>query len=153
MVATEYETDILAELVTRKYENLLQLREMGRRQHELIDGGQMARLLELLAAKQRVLLALQEIERALEPFRGQDPEKRRWRTAEARQQCAARLEQCEALLAEIISREKLCEQALRRRRDQAAQQLQGTHAAGQARGAYLAEDAQQFHQLDLSSES
>jgi len=152
-VASEFETDTLADLVTRKRDSLLRLRESGRAQYRLIEVGEMTGLLELLAAKQRVLFELQEIERGLDPFRGQAPEERRWRSDEARRRCGTQIDECEALLAEIISQEKLCEQALRRRRDETAQRLQGAHLAGRARGAYTAGPSQGIHQLDLSSES
>ncbi len=152
-MVSEHETEMLADLVARKRDALSRLREMGRAQYELIEADEMAGLLELLAAKQRVLIELQEIERALDPFRGQAPEERRWRSAEARARCAAQIDESEALLAEIIGQEKLCEQALRRRRDEAARRLQGAHLADQARGAYTAGPAEKMHQIDLSSES
>lgn len=152
-MATEYETDVLAELVARKRDGLLRLREMGRVQYGLIEADEMAGLLELLCAKQRVLSELQELERRLDPFRGQAPHERRWRSAEARRHCAAAIDESEALLAEIIGQERLCEEALRRRRDEAAQRLQIAHLADEARGAYTAGPAEPMHQLDLLSES
>jgi hypothetical protein len=145
------DTDLLAELIRDKRECLLQLRDMGRRQLELIDEANMTALLDVLLAKQRPLQKLQQIERALDPFRDQDPDQRRWRTGEDRRLCTEQLQQCERLLAEIISQEKCSEGALLRRRDEAASRLQSAHLAGQARQAYTAEPHRQTKEIDLYS--
>ena len=146
------ETDILKDLIRVKRECLVQLRDMGRKQLALIDEGNMTSLMDILAAKQRPLVTLQRIERALDPFRSQDPERRDWRSAGDRAQCAEQLKQCETLLAEIVSQEKCCEAALICRRDEAAARLQGAHLAGHARHAYLPLADAQLSQLDLFSE-
>jgi hypothetical protein len=146
-------TDLLAELIQRKHACLVELREMGRRQFETVVEGSITALLDVLAAKQRVLGALQAVERELDPFRGQDPHQRPWRSPEARQACAATLAQCEALLGEILAQEKQSERELVRRRDEAAARLRGIHAAGQARGAYLPGPHFAPGQLDLMSET
>ena len=148
-----FETDALAESMRSKRECLVQLREMGRRQLELIDQRDMTALLDVLAAKQRLLEKLQQIERDLDPFRGQDPERRRWRSVEDRRACTEHLQQCERLLAEIISQEKCSEGALLRRRDEAASRLQDAHLAGQARQAYTAQPHGPLKQIDLYSNS
>lgn len=148
-----FETDELAELICSKRACLLKLRDMGRRQLELIDEGDMTTLLDVLGAKQRFLMKLQQIERALDPFRDQDAEERRWRSSELRDRCATQLRQCETLLAEIVSQEKVSEGALRRRRDEAAVRLQGAHLADQARGAYTGQPRGTINQLDLLSET
>jgi hypothetical protein len=149
---TANETDILKDLIRVKRECLLQLRDMGRKQLATIDEGNMTSLMDVLAAKQRPLFTLQRIERALDPFRSQDPEQRVWRSPADRVQCAEQLQQCETLLAEIVSQEKCCEAALIRRRDEAAAQLQDAHLAGHARHAYLPEADAPMSELDLFSE-
>jgi hypothetical protein len=147
------ETDTLAELIGAKCECLRQIRNLGRRQFELIEADEMTPLLDLLAVKQRSLLRLQQIERALDPLRNQDAEQRRWRSPEARQACAEQLSRCEALLREIVAQEKRSESTLCRRRDEAAARLQGLHVAGAARGAYAAQAAAEQSQLDLLSDT
>jgi hypothetical protein len=149
----ELETDLLAALIERKRACLGRMRELGERQLALVRAGEMAALLDVLAAKQRLIGELQQIERALDPFRNQDPDARRWRTHEDRRRCAERLAECESLLAEIVRREKQGERELTRRRDDTAQQLQGTHVAAQARGAYVSALPRNSSQLDLLSES
>jgi len=149
----DMETDQLAALVERKLACLVALREMGGRQLDLVRAGNMAALLDVLAAKQRLIGQLQQIERAFDPFRHQDPESRLWRTPEDRRRCAAGLAECEALLAEIVEREKQGSRELAIRRDETAHQLQGAHLAAEARGAYAAALPRGSSRLDLMSES
>lgn len=149
---TELETDTLTGLVRQKRDLLLRLREMGRRQLELVGEGGMGQLLDVLAAKQRLLDSLQQIERALDPFRGQDPGARRWRNDEARAGCARLLDECASLLRETVAQERESEAALTVRRDEAAERLQTAHLAGQARGAYTCGKPGPIRQLDLTSE-
>ncbi len=131
-------TDLLGDLIRRKHNCLLHLRDLGARQLGLVRQGSMDELLDVLAAKQQLLVELQRIERGLDPFRGQDPEARAWRSPDDRQRCAEELARCDALLAEIMAQEKQSEQELIRRRDEAARRLQGAHTAAQARQAYAA---------------
>ena len=135
---TALETDLLADLIRRKLDCLVQLRDMGEKQFELVRADRITELLDVLSAKQRVLMELQRIERAMDPFRGQDPESRRWRTPDGRRNCARQLQRCQTLLGEIMDREKQSEQELIRRRDDVEAQLQGVHKASQARQAYTA---------------
>lgn len=146
----EFETDLLADLIDRKHQCLAQLRDMGRRQCELINEGSISGLLDVLSAKQEVIARLQSVQRQLDPFRDQEPESRHWRSPGRRHACAEQVQRCECLLAEILAQEKRSELELTRRRDEAANQLQGIHHAGQARGAYIASTAFPTHQLDLS---
>jgi hypothetical protein len=149
---SELETDLLSDLMRRKRSSLVQLRDMGGRQLELIQKGNITDLLELLAAKQHVLIQLQQVEQQLGRFRGEDPKKRRWRTPEMRQACAADLAESERLLAEIVAQEKQSERQLIRRRDEAAERLAGVHTASQARTAYLAQPGVGPGQLNLVSD-
>jgi len=148
---TQLATDILAELIERKRRCLLQLRDVGHRQLELIESGEMSALLDLLASKQSMLLTLQKIERAMDPFRDQDPQSRQWRSPAHRARCGEMLQQCETLLGDIVTCEKYCETALVERRDATAVQLQGVQHAGQTFGAYTRGEHQPS-QLDLTSE-
>jgi len=149
---TAFETDLLGDLVQQKHRCLEHLSAMGQRQLELVRRGSMTDLLDVLAAKQQVLLQLQRIERELDPFRGQDPDRRRWRSPERRRQCAADISACQVLLEQIISREKESETEMVRRRDETATQLQEARWAGEARASYLARPHLADRQLDLTSE-
>jgi hypothetical protein len=147
------DTRILAELIRAKRACLLKVRDLGRRQGEIIGDGNVTGLLDLLAAKQPLLAKLQQIEGALDPYRSDDPEQRRWSTPGDRQRCAADLEACETLLAEIVSQEKTAEAALVKRRDETALRLDGAHLAGLARGAYSQRWSPAATQLDLTSDA
>ena len=149
--ASAFETDRLAELAGRRHECLSQLHVLSARQLELIDQEDMTQLLGVLAAKQRVLGELQEVERGLDPYRGQNPDERRWRSPDARRRCGELIARSESLFAEILEREKEGEERMRRRRDETAVRLQGARAATLARTAYAGEAAR-ARRLDLSSE-
>ena len=145
------DTKQLAGLVQRKQECLGRLLALGRKQMELIQQDQISGLLDLLVVKQRALAELQQVERAMDPHRQESPENRRWAVPEDRQRCAQRLEQCEQTLREIVALETRSQDELTRRRDAAADQLQGMHMAGVARAAYQTEPLLVNTRLDLSS--
>jgi hypothetical protein len=148
---TAFETDLLAELARRRHECLVQLQTLGGRQLALIEAEDMSQLMGVLAAKQRLLGELNELERGMDPFRGQPPDERLWRSPQLRQQCAELIARSEAVFAEIIAGEKQGETRLRRHRDQAAARLQDAHVATHARSAYVG-DSYYSTRLDLSSE-
>ena len=129
-------TDRLAELVGQKRQVLAQLRQVAVRQGELVEAGDAATLLKLLAAKQNLLGGLQKVERALAPFHGQDPDARAWPNATARAACAADAAECSRLLEQVMQLEREHERRMTARRDHVAQQLRVAHAAHQAAGAY-----------------
>jgi hypothetical protein len=147
------DTDLLLDMVDRKHQVLAELCELSRRQMAMIDRQDMSPLLELLSAKQELLTRLQVIERQLDPFRGQSPDERQWRTAASRSRCSQLLDRCETLLAEIVDREKQSETQLRTYRDEIGARLTGAHSAGRARHAYAAQQAMHVSQLDLTSEN
>lgn len=149
----EFETERLAELIERKLACLTELCEMGKLQLQLVRGGEMTSLLNVLSAKQRVIERLQGVEKDLTPFRAQTPQSRRWRTELHRRKCAKQIEMCESLLREILEREKQGESELVRRRDEAASQLNGARQAGRTVGAYAETEGRRAAQLDLASEN
>ena len=149
---TLQDTDVLAQLIGQRHNCLSQLHALSRHQLELIDAGEISELLHVLSSKQQWLTTLAQIERGLDPFRGQRPEDRRWRSEADRQRCALLIAECDAMFRDVIMQEKQCESQLCVRRDEAATRLQGAHVAGAARGAYVADRGRPIGQLDLSSE-
>jgi hypothetical protein len=149
---TSLDTNTLLQLFARKCELLMQLRQFGQRQYELIDTSDMNRLLMLLSAKQKLLGELQNVERQLDPYRHESPDSRVWASDEQRRQCGQLAEACQRLLAEVMETEKQGESHLIIRRDEAATRLHGVHQAIHARAAYIQPDQLQFTQVDLSSE-
>ena len=146
-------TDILADLIGKKHAVLEQLRDLSRRQSDLIGDANMTRLLTVLSAKQTLLTELQKIQRQLEPFRQQDPEQRKWRSPQDRERCSQMAQRCEALLGEIMVVEKQSEAELVQRRDAAVARLEKTHSSAEATRAYMSTPAPVRRRLDLSSES
>ena len=139
MGSMKQSTDQLAKLILQRRQCLMQMRDLGHKQSELIATGDMGSLLRLLAAKQHLLNAMQAIEQELTPFHEEDPEKRVWPSPEGRAQTAQHSDQCRQLLAEVIQLEKNNEQQITIRRDEIASQLQIANTASVARGAYQAQ--------------
>jgi flagellar biosynthesis/type III secretory pathway chaperone len=129
-------TERLAELVAHKHRVLVQLREIGKRQIDLVISGDTPLLLKLLSAKQSLIAALQEIERELTPFHGEDPERRQWASPKARENCARQAEECNRLLPEVVALEQLGAEKMTIRRNELAAQLEHVHTATQVRSAY-----------------
>jgi len=146
------DTDRLASLIAQKHGLLMQIHELSQRQPDILGTGDTGKLLSLLAAKQGLLQQLQGLERQLDPFRHQDPERRSWRSPRQRQDTQALAARCESLLTEIMRVEKECEHELVARRDAAANRLQGAYSSAHATHAYT-HTATSPSQLDVSSET
>jgi hypothetical protein len=132
-------TEQLAELVRAKHQVLTQLRDIGRRQTDLVTTGEIAALLQLLAGKQQFIVRLQELERELKPYYAENPDARKWRSPADRAQCAKQAEECNALLEEIVNLEKRGAEQMDARKSEVAAQLQHAHAAAHVRSAYQAQ--------------
>jgi flagellar biosynthesis/type III secretory pathway chaperone len=135
MEATEH----LAELIRRKHQILVQLRDVGRRQADLVSSGEITALLKLLAGKQHLIVGLQDLERELKPFFAQHPDSRVWRSAADRARCAQMANECNALLEEVVALEKRGAEKMDARKNEVAEQLQQAHAATHVRNAYQAQ--------------
>ncbi|MDZ4820979.1 MAG: hypothetical protein SGJ20_18595 [Planctomycetota bacterium] len=146
------DTKHLSRQMEQKHDLLVQLRDLGLMQIELIKRGDMSRLLKVLAAKQRLIPILQSIDRELDPFRNQDPQARQWETTADRQQCAQNAAQCEELLQAIVEQERESEARMTVRRDEVATQLQGMHNTAAVHQAYHDDNLPQHNQLDLTSQ-
>jgi hypothetical protein len=129
----------LVELIAGKHQVLLRLRELGRRQAELVASGDTTSLLKLLAVKQQVISGLQSLERDLVPFYQENPDARTWQSAEQRALCAQQSTECNELLREILNMERVSAERMTVRRNEVAEQLQHVHAAKQVRNAYEAQ--------------
>jgi flagellar biosynthesis/type III secretory pathway chaperone len=129
-------TERLAGLVDQKHACLVQLREIGMRQEELIRAGDMTQLLRVLTSKHHLISTLQRIEDELTPFREDDPDARVWRSPQSRAECAQMVAACRELLDEVVRQEKLNESLMLKRREAVADRLGQVHAAARASGAY-----------------
>jgi hypothetical protein len=128
----------LFELIGRKHQVLTQLRDIGRRQMELVDGGDIAALLALLGAKQQLITGMQTLEQELALYYAEDPDRRVWPSPQHRAACARLATECNVLLEEIVSMEKVGAERMTERRNEVAEQLQQAHAGTQVRSAYEA---------------
>jgi hypothetical protein len=143
-------TQLLSERMEQKLALLAQLRDLGLHQAALIRAGDMTQLLRLLAAKHRLLAALQSLERDLDRFRAEDPERRDWESPEHRRRCADTAAACEELLRSIVEQERQSESQMIVRREEAAAQLEFARCAAEVHHAYLAEPFPATSQLDLT---
>ena len=132
-----HNTQTLDQLIDARLSCIVRLEEYSKRQAKLVEDQEITTLLDLLAEKQKTLALLERIERAIDPFRDEDPEQRKWASPELRIRCSEKSEKCETLLAQIFERDRRSEQLLSAKRDHAAQMLQETHHASQTRGAYI----------------
>ncbi len=144
-------TDQLAELIQIKRRILEQIRELTRRQPEIIEQSDLTQLMNILSVKGRLMNELQRTERLLDPFRSQDPDKRAWRTQADRDACREESKTCDLLLKEIMLVEKQCETELSNHRDQIQHRLHAAHDASQANQAY-ASSAPARRSLDICSD-
>ena len=143
-------TQLLTQRIEQKLALLAQLRDLGLHQAALIESGDMTQLLKLLAAKQRLLNALQSLERELDRFRNEDPQSREWASPDERRRCAENAAACEDLLRAIVQRERESESQMALRRAQTAAQLHGAHSAAEVHHAYLGKPSSASSQLDLT---
>jgi hypothetical protein len=132
-------TEKLIELIYEKHHVLVQLREMGQRQADLVRGGEITALLKLLGSKQHLILSLQELERELKPYYTEKPDLRAWRSPAERAQCAKLASECNSLLEEVMTLERTGAEQMDARKSEVAEQLHHAHAAVHVRNAYSAQ--------------
>jgi hypothetical protein len=142
----------LAAAIARKAQLLDLLRRLGEAQLSLVGEGDMTRLMQVLSSKDSLLQQLQHVERELDPYRDEDPDRRKWDSPELRQACREDAARCADLLAEIVALEKQSEAEMLRRRDATAAQLQNMYGSHEAQGAYVAAPVGFPGSLDLSME-
>ncbi len=143
---------LLASSLARKAQLLDLLRRLAEAQLSLVSAGDMTRLMQVLGSKDSLLQQMQNVERQLDPFRGEDPDQRHWDSPGLRAVCRQDANRCEALLSEIVSLEKQAEAEMTRRRDSTAAQLQGMYGSQEAQGAYVASPSPLAGVLDFGLE-
>jgi hypothetical protein len=145
-------TDQLAQLIEQKHACLVALRDLGRRQRELVEEEELSQLFRLLSTKQQLLTMLQSLEQRLEPYRDQHPEHRQWASEAVRARCAAMAEECPGLLKEVLTQEAESEHRLRQRRDLTESQINSARSAVAVRQAYVHQERSQVGSLDLTTD-
>lgn len=132
-------TEKLADLISKRLRCLQQLRDLGRKQAEMIAASDMGSLLRVISVKNQLIAALQAIEQQLAPYHNEDPDERVWSSPAARATATAEAETCRQLLDEVMQLERQNEETMIQRRDQLATQLHTAQAANAVRGAYQAQ--------------
>ena len=126
-----FDTDVLADLATRRHECLRQLHALGVRQLELIDVEDMTTLLGVLAASSACWVRCRNWSAAWIRSASRIPNSGARRHSAGSPACAELISQSQALFAEIIAHEKEGETRMQTHRDQAAARLQGANAGAQ----------------------
>ncbi len=149
------DAQILATLMERKRHCLEQLHALGKQQLAAIRASDLDGLFAMLDARQKWLQAFERIEGCLQPFRNEDPARRRWTSETLREQCRADQERCQQLLAEITSWEEQGRAELEMQRDQTALELRHLHADCLVNASYESDSNSPItgQHLDLSAET
>ena len=123
-------------LVGQKLERLEQLHDCSGNQMRYVDADNMGAILEILAAKQRLLIEVEGIDQQIAQYHVDDPEDRVWPSQEMREQCRERISRCDLLVRETLEFDRFAEQRLSEKRDTAKQQLQQFTDSAHVQGAY-----------------
>ncbi|MCL2118401.1 MAG: hypothetical protein FWH27_08255 [Planctomycetaceae bacterium] len=130
------DSEHLFQLVGQKLERLEQLHTCSGNQMQYVIADEMGAILEILAAKQRLLLEIEGIDRQIAQYHVDDPEDRVWPSREMREQCRERISRCDLLVRETLEFDRLVEQCLTEKKDAAKQQLQHFTDTAHVQGAY-----------------
>ena len=149
------DSEHLFQLVGHKLERLEQLHACSANQMQYVDTDDMGAILEILAAKQRLLIEIEGIDQQIAQYHVDDPEDRVWPTQEMREYCRERISRCDRLVRETLEYDRFAEQRLIEKRETAKQQLQQLTDTTHIQGAYHRHKAHivstGLHRLDLGS--
>jgi len=130
------DSEHLFRLVGQKLELLEQLHACSGNQMPYVDADDMGAVIEILAAKQRLLIAIEGIDRQITQYRVDDPEDRVWPSREMREQCRERISQCEHLIRETLEQDRLAAQCLTEKKYAVQHQLQQLTDTAHVQGVY-----------------
>ncbi|MDR1385157.1 MAG: hypothetical protein LBJ67_15105 [Planctomycetaceae bacterium] len=146
------------QLVRKKHEWLIRIRECSRRQLQYVGEENLGALLELLAAKQKLLLEIEGVDKELAIYRVDDPEERVWSSPEIRRQCRETVTQCDTLIREILDTDGLAEQQLTEKKEAAGRQLKQLDNSARVQKAYRQQkksvnfsNTKALYRIDLNS--
>ena len=128
------DSEHLFQLVGQKLERLEQLHAWSGNQMQYVETEDMGAILEILAARQRLLIEIEGIDRQIAGYHVDDPEERVWPTRKMREQCRERISQCDRLVRETLEHDRIAAERLTEKKSAAKQQLQQfvdtTHVQG-----------------------
>ena len=147
------DTKRLAQLLDQKHDVLIQLHALATRQLDVASASDTGVMFSLIATKQKLIDALMQLEQLLAPFRAESPEERVWDSPEERVRTAGVSQQCDVLLQEIMSMDRLGLERVQSRQQQTRVQIDAAQQAASARNAYLASQTPGPHTIDVASEA
>ena len=145
------ETEHLFQLVGQKLERLEQLYAWSGNQMQYIELEDMGAILEILAAKQRLLIEIEGIDRRIAEYRVDDPEDRVWPTQEMRAQCREKISQCDRLVHETLEHDRIATERLTGIKNNAKLQLQQFVDTAHVQGAYQQQKKTVRPRVDLGA--
>ena len=126
----------LYQLVQQKKGYLEQLHNCSKNQIPYVETDNMEAILEILAAKQRLLLEIESLDRQIAQYHVDDPEDRVWPSLEMREQCRVMISHSDHLVRETLELDRFAEQCLLDKKNTAQQQLQQFVDQSQVQNAY-----------------
>ena len=126
----------LYQLIEQKLKLLEQLNACSGNQMQYVDTENLEALLEVLAAKQRMLLEIEGIDQQITGYHVDDPDDRVWPSQEMRSRCREMVSQCDRLVREALANDQLAEQQLMYKKNAAKQQLLQVSDKIRVQGAY-----------------
>ena len=141
----------MTEIMTERAVVLEQLLVVSHTQLKLVRGNDIASLLQLLARKQQFLDNLESCERALDPFRSIEAEKRKWDTDTDKDNCSVAMQKCNDLLKQILELDKTSETELAVMKDQTQARIQNMESGGRAANAYAKQDSKPYNATKISN--
>ncbi|MDR1491586.1 MAG: hypothetical protein LBT05_02515 [Planctomycetaceae bacterium] len=130
------DTEQFFQLIQKKRERLICIRELSQRQLQYVGEENLGALLELLAAKQRLLIEIEGVDKHLAKYREDDPEKRVWSSPEMRQQCRETAAQCDILIRKILEIDGLAGRQLTEKKEAAGRSLKQLDNSARVQNAY-----------------
>ena len=130
------DSEQLYQLIGQKLERLEKLHACSCNQTQYLDAEEMGAILEILAAKQHLLIEIEGIDRQMAQFHVDDPEERVWPSPEMRQACRERVAHCDRLVRETLEHDRIAEQRLIEKRNEAQSQLRQFTDKAHVQGVY-----------------
>jgi len=130
------DSEHLYQLIEQKLKLLEQLKACSGNQMQYVDAENLEALLEILAAKQRMLLEIEGIDQQITGYHVDNPDDRVWPSQEMRSRCREMVSQCDWLVREALANDQLAEQQLMYKKNAVKQQLLQVSDKIRVQGAY-----------------
>lgn len=124
------------QLIEQKLNLLERLHACSGNQMQYVDTENLEALLEILAAKQRLLFEIEGLDREITRYRVDDPEERVWPSREMRNRCREMVARSNLLVREALENDRLAERELSAKKDATKRQLMQVSDKIRVQGAY-----------------